>query len=245
MSLYYPSISRRVKIITITHKAPVETLQTTPTSLPTAKPVSPQKSYTVASTDLPTTDVVPDKIQYQAMVFVAGKNTDTVSQTVYIEVYLNGTLVRSASSTVGAGYYWTASIWVADVKVGDVIDVYIWASDTAVNWDYDAYQIQVMNIVPISNNLIATLAFNTTHYPLTRGTPSTVGAYGYDIINFDVVIIASNVLSGSAVLTFPINKHIFAYIPDLYGSYLILDASITYRPYYRKQYLINTVKVLY
>jgi hypothetical protein len=238
-------LAPETKIINVTHKAPVETLQATPTALPTAKPATPQKSWTVASTDLPTCDVAPDKIQFQAFIVVAGKNTDTVAQTVYVDVHVNGTLRVSGSASIPADYYWTANIFVGDVKIGDVIDVYVWASATTVNWDYDAYQIQVMNIVPKSG-LILTCAFNTTAFNLTSGNPLIQGTAYHYVVNLDLVAVVSNASSGSVSMLYAGNQFILTYLVGYaYRNFIGFLTDSTYRPRYYRQAVVLTVEVVY
>jgi len=136
-------LRKPVKIIEITLKDPTETLQATPTSLPTAEPATSQIVRTIAEADLPTISVNGSPNIFQAKCtawFVTGgKNTDTASRRVYYRALKNDASIRTGSMSVPAGYYWTLRFYFYDVIAGDTIEFRLWATTTKVNWDYDAY----------------------------------------------------------------------------------------------------------
>jgi len=235
------------KLITFTHQVPTETKQSTPTPLPTAKPSTPQKTITITSGMLPTFDAPLDDIKYQIAIWVGGRNTDTVSRYVYVDIALNGVTVISSSKDVGAGYYWTFSGFVSGVKVGDVIGIYLWASATTVNWAYDAYQVQVMSVLVCQNELLFDVSFESEFFNL-------VNPYAYSVVcesrglvcssqGFGIAIVDST--RGRAPNIFPIDKVIETY----YGGYhrnwsIILATSNAYCPWYIKQACIRRLGVV-
>jgi len=231
-------------LITFTHKAPSETLMSTPVSLPTSKPSTPQLSIEITSEMMPTSDVAPESVGYQLAVYVAGKNTDTVAQTVYVEVVLNGTTVISRSTSVSAGYYWTFSGFVSNVDVGDVVDVYMWATSSLVNWDYYAYQVQVMRVAYWSGSLVYDLAFTSAGAGLTKGSPSVASTGNLYVYTQGLVAAVSNASSGRVTNVLPIGKLIATHYGDYYINYGTIASSSTSRPYYHRQYYIYQLGVV-
>jgi len=129
---------------TITYPDPYENLQDTPTDLPTAEPEAPQMSYTVASGDLPVIlPSLPDNGKYVVYLIAAGKNTSTSEQTVYYRMKKNGTDICNGGSSVSTDYFYTRMFWFFDVQPDDVLEIYLWASSSEVNWDYEARFIYV------------------------------------------------------------------------------------------------------
>lgn len=174
--------ARALQSYTITYPSPDETLLGTPEVLPTSEPATPQISYTIATGHLPM--VSPTGLEYvlTALLYAAGKNTDTTSRTVYYRILKNGSSVATGSSRVLGGYFYT---WnhcnFFDVQVGDVIACKLWASGANVNWDYKALMLDLTR--PGSANvLVEKLAVTLAKTQvLSLGTPNNVprGVYPY------------------------------------------------------------------
>jgi hypothetical protein len=233
------------KEISVTHKTPVETLQTTPTSLLATKPTSPTKSITITSDSLPSCSEAPEIIQYQLFLCLGGKNESSTDQTLYYEIDVNGSLRASGQSSIPATNYWTISAFISDVKVEDVIDVYLWASSTLVNWDYDAYQVQVMNIVPKSKTLIWTCFFTATRYDLIQGSPSIFAETYPQLLDLDENPVVTGMDYGGTYNCFPLSIFLITENGGLSKDTVFVDSSPSLRPYYRSQHVVEKIKVVY
>lgn len=162
------------KTFTITYPAPVETLDATPPDLPTTLPGSPQFSLTLAAGDLPTIAPAPmNTPKYHALLYLGGLNTSAFGRTISFEVYKNAVLVDAPTGTPPAGYYWTLNAFIPDVADGDTLEVFAYASDVDVEWDYQAYAIVVdeVQLAP-PDRILARLTYTMAAHPvLASGTP--------------------------------------------------------------------------
>ena len=194
-----PYIKKELKIFTVTHTSPVETVQATPTSLPTSEGTTPTKEYSLTDSDFPSISPSPYVVSYTAIIVLGGKNTDTASQTVHWEIKLNGSSIVSSSLSVSAGYYWTVQEHVDNVKSGDVIDVYLWASATSVNWSYDMYLVRVYHLRPVSDTLIYSLSVVYGGKYTLSSDQGLENIDGYEYLNIKSgnVVIASDVASAN------------------------------------------------
>jgi len=224
---------------TITYPAPYENLQDTPTDLPTAEPGTPQISYTVASGDLPVIlPSLPDNGKYVAYLIAAGKNTSASSQTVYFRMKKNGASITNGSSSVSAGYFYTRMFWFFDVQPGDVLEIYLWASSSEVNWDYEARFIYVTRMGRI-DVLHKDFTIDLGRLPvLNQGSPS------YSTSSFTLFF------NEDIYLSFTYKRSFKFYYPELefykFGTITRGDEidsndsyqrnSSSYRPYYYRNY---------
>jgi hypothetical protein len=222
--------------------APVENLQTTPTSLPTTEPATSQWTKTLTNADFPTITPTPYNVAHVACVYLAGKNTDTASQTVYWRMIKNGASVATGSASVSAGYYYTVNAFFLGVVAGDVIEVRLWASATTVNWDYDGFQIQPSRIVTTEalNSPCYTYFKNVIACPtLVKGSPSVYAFGSIYVQHLDQNLQAINYATGFDVL-YP--KATYCLYRLYYGDYANLNSAIvstsaSYRPYYYRNYV--------
>lgn len=166
------------KTFTITFASPRENLQETPTTLPTSEPETPQVSYTVQSSDMPTLNPRPYSCKYIAVVYAAGKFV--TAGTLYWRMKKNGSSVRTGSSSISANNYYTVNAFFFDVDVGDVLEIALWSDQTDSDWDYDAIFVYVTRFQPFNLHsprkvILAQIRMyneNATYPTLTQGNPS-------------------------------------------------------------------------
>lgn len=107
------------------------------TSVPTG--MTPTVSFTVnASTMVPSFSGV-NVLSYKPIygLNVAGQNTNGSSQTVYYNIYKNGSTYKNGSSSIVNNNYWTVSLQDGSLNNGDKLDFYIWTPATSgVNYFY-------------------------------------------------------------------------------------------------------------
>jgi len=165
-----------LKDLRITYKTPYESLQATPTSLPTTEPATSQIIYTVAEADLPNFNMTVESRIIVALMYAGGKNTDAAAQTVYWRMLRNGASVATGSGSISADYFWTLSSFFTNVAVGDVLEIRLWATATTVNWDYEARQLQFSRVALLEKYVLLLCNFiGLSAQPvLTLGTPSVV-----------------------------------------------------------------------
>lgn len=230
-------------------KAPVENLQATPTSLPTAEPATGQWRKTLDAGDFPTITPTPYNVAHIAYVCLAGKNTDAATQTLYWKMIKNGASVATGSLSVSAGYYYTVSAFFYGVVAGDVIEVRLWATSANVNWDYDGFQIQPSRIVTTEalnspcyvnfKNVIACPTF-------VKGAPGVSTTAGYAPYHCDAF---SLTLYGSSSFDVLFPKATFCLCRLSYGDYnnannALTSTSPTYRPYYYRNCVPLTISLV-
>ena len=103
-------------------------------TLPTEKPGTPQWSYTVQESDMhPYMDRFYQGVTYIACAFSTGSEAvASLQTTAYIEVYRTRdtvtTLQEDDDGTVNVGEF-TECWFEVEVEPGDIIDVYLWASN--------------------------------------------------------------------------------------------------------------------
>jgi len=240
------------QIITIELPSAVENLQSTPTSLPTSEPTESQISITLAEADLPVVKLndspnIPT-ITYIALVYAGGKNTDTASQTVYWRMLKNGSSLSNGSFSVSADYYWTISAGFFDVNAGDTIELRLWASSSAVNWDYDAHTCQVSRLFPYASGISKVLWVQTKdiveHPTLSSGNPYTL-SYSYYFVNPRTGSSLREVGTGEYEQIEWWKDHVFrVYLGDYsYQNNAMYRTSSTYRPYYSRNNLPTKILI--
>jgi hypothetical protein len=162
-----------LKTLTITLQSPQETLQGTPTTLPTSEPSegNEQITCTVQSSDLPTFSVSPGSKVWVAYVYAGGKFVTAGS--LYWRMKKNGVSVANGSGTVSANLYYTRLFCFYNVEVGDVLKISLWSNRSDSNWDYNAYFVYPTRIC-VSSRLRAMLNVtytNMQYTALTLGAP--------------------------------------------------------------------------
>jgi hypothetical protein len=155
-------------------ETPQETLQGSPTTLPTTEPGSgsEQVSYTVQTADLPTFSFAVKSQVWLAILFGAGKVA--TAATISYRMQKNGASVATGTKSVSLNQYYTIGCYFYNVAVADVLTISLWSTQTDSNWDYNAYQIHPSRIIPFNSNLFP-YTVNTVglHPILTVITPST------------------------------------------------------------------------
>jgi hypothetical protein len=228
-----------LKTLNITYQTPQETLLGTPETLPTSEPATPQISYTVAQSDLPTFNMSPYQKKWVAIVIGAGKAV--TAATIYYRMKKNGASVATGSSSVSANYYYTRECFFYDVAVGDVLELALWSNQTDSNWDYKAYQIQVSRLILLDKPRLLSpcnFAALATQPVLTLGNPSSTTNYLY-IYHIDQYLIGINSATSLDVI-YP--KNTYGMFREYYGDYAYFNSSIArtdtaYRPYYYCNYV--------
>jgi hypothetical protein len=223
-------------------KDPVENLQATPTSLPTTEPTTSQWSKTLAAADFPTITPTPYSVSHIACVYLAGKNTDTVSQAVYWRMIRNGTSVSSGSVGVSAGYFYTVNAFFYGVVAGDVIEVRLWATSANVNWDYDGFQVQPSRILTAEAlNSPCYINFNSlaTCPTLVKGAPNVYSTGSICVYHLDLFLTS---ITTPTIYDMLFPKATSSFYKLYYGDASNLNsalgvASSSYRPYYYRNYV--------
>lgn len=244
--------------ISITYQSPQETLQGTPTTLPTSEPTAgnEQVKYTVASGDLPTfSGCQPVLLDYCAIVYAAGKAI--TAATISWRMKKNGTNVATGSQAVAANTFYTVSAFFegasgVGLQVGDVLTVSLWSNQADSNWDYNAYQVHCTRLQPSQNRMKQTLC-NVTYInasiALASGNPSAnatgsvlifSSSYGYNGLNNGTYVYPSITMYSQAYL--------FRLLYEDYVTYAntaIVNTHATYRPYYVRDYLPTSISFRY
>lgn len=133
------------KTITISYPTPTETLQGTPTTLPTSEPGTPQVSYTVAATDPPTIGLTLYSKVLIGVVIAGGKvNT---AATISWRMKHNGSSVTTGSTSVAASTYYTIQAFFYNCAVGDTLQISLWSNESDSNWDYNTYYVHFTRLV--------------------------------------------------------------------------------------------------
>jgi hypothetical protein len=233
-----PSIFTSLKTLYIAYQNPKETL-IAPQTLPTSEPETPQITYTVTATDLPSLSLTPYKKVWVASVFGAGRVV--TAATIYYRMKKNGVSVKSASLSVSANFYYTCHCFFYDVKVGDVLELALWSNKTDSNWDYKAYQIQVSRLILFDKPRLlvpCNFAALSTQPVLTLGSP----------VYFPQLLYPCHLdkaLSGISAATFYESlypKDTYGLFRVNYGDYSYQNGcswvtSVSYRPYYYRNYV--------
>jgi hypothetical protein len=234
-----------LKTLTITYRTPQETLLSTPQSLPTTEPSTPQISYTVASTDLPTLSLKVTKT-WTALLYGAGRNTGSTSQTLYWRMKKNGTNVATNSSTITQNYYYTVNAYFYDISVGDVLELSLWASSSNLNWDYKAFQVQVTRI-NLFNNLLLLKPCNfkaiSAQPVLTSGNPVAASTTNIRVHHLDANLDnISAAKSYTALMPGPLYKTYRLNTGDFTSNIASVNSHSSNRPYYNQQYVPTTIE---
>ena len=152
----------------LTYPAAQETYDAAGTALPTSEPATSQIIYTITSADLPVSTDKTASMKFTAFLYGGGKNNGASSATVYYRILKNGTSVASGSSAVNTNYYYTVNCYqLYDVKVGDVIEIRLWASAATVDYRYKAMNVIATRYVP--GGVLNRLLLNFSYLPVAAG----------------------------------------------------------------------------
>ena len=246
--------------ISIAYQSPQETLQGTPTTLPTSEPTAgnEQVKYTIASGDLPTfSGCLPVLPVYCAIVYAAGKAI--TAATISWRMKRNGTSVATGTQAVGANTFYTVSAFFegpsgVGLVAGDILTVSLWSNQTDSNWDYNAYMAHCTRLQPSQNRFKQTLCnvtyiIATTPTVLVSGVPSAVTTSGMLVMHTSY---GYNSLSAGTYVYPTITMYTGAYLFRLYNEdYLtyantaIVNTHATYRPYYTRDALPTSISFRY
>jgi hypothetical protein len=169
--------------VSISYPDPDETPLETPVDLPTSEPAEAQISYTLASGHMPMWSPFELPHSKMMMLYTGGKNTSGGTLTVYWRVKVNGVNNSVGSNTaVSASAYWTLNSLGLPIpaSVGDVVDVYLWASGAGVELRYKAFACTPTRIGPYDIALADVVVVMDGFYPtLAKGPRPQQGSAGY------------------------------------------------------------------
>ena len=133
----------------LTYPAAQETYDAAGSALPTAEPAVSQIVYTIQESDLPVSTDKAAAMKFTALLYGGGKNNGASSATGYYRILKNGVSVTTGSSPVAANNYYTISCYqLYDVKVGDVVEIRLWASAATMDHRYKAMSVAISRYVP-------------------------------------------------------------------------------------------------
>lgn len=234
-----------LKTLNITYQTPQETLLSTPETLPTSEPATPQIGYTVQGSRLPSLSYKPYQAVYVALVFGAGKFVTT--GTLYWNMKKNGVSVTTGSGTMTANYYYTLSAFFFDVNVGDVLELALWSSVTNSNWDYKALAICVSRIIPFAKIRIlapVTIADFVTYPILTLGNPGDYSTSALYPLHDDYALPSITTTRTYDCLYCKSNGLFRVGSGDYsYANTVQLRQSSSTRPYYYRNYLPTRISL--
>jgi hypothetical protein len=240
---------RGVKNLATTLQTPQETLQGSPTTLPTTEPSTPQIGYTVASGDLPTFSVTPYS-QYWLAYLIGGGKAVTAA-TVSARMKKNGSSVATQGNSVAANTYYTYEAFFLNCAVADSLQMSLWSNQSDSQWDYQAYCVLPTRIVMKSSlPIYAPFNFNTvTGVPtFTKGNPSVFNLASHLWFVETEDIAQANSIVINAAQNFkclhPAGTYGFGclYIGDFNNSNsLVIHTSGSYRPYYDQDYYPTSI----
>jgi len=236
--------------LNITYQTPQETLQETPTVLPTTEPGTATFSYTVATGDLPTFDGVPLSQSFVALLYASGLNTTAIPAIISYRIKKNGASLVTSTATAAASQYWTLCLFNASlvgVVAGDVLDVYLWQTTTnALGWSWQGFavnvsRIQVEKASKLHLNMIYTISGS---YPIFIN--GTVYSSGSNVVtpaqsSGAVTMSLSNTRTFNAIRFYSTGSYAYrAYYGDLSASCFIANHASNH-PYYYNNYKITSL----
>lgn len=121
--------------------------------LPTSEPATPQITYTVQASDIPTfSGHTPFSYDIVPLLYACGKNS-TVSTTINFRMKINDVSINNgnnSSQTANFFYTYTVSRY-APVQVGDVVSFSLWSTQSDVTLDYSCFTTAVtrMQLAPM------------------------------------------------------------------------------------------------
>lgn len=221
--------------ITIAYPAPRETLLGVPDPLPTSEPITPQVSFTIDASDMPTvTGLIAGAYTYIGFMYAAGHNTSGDVRTLGARYDRNGITQFSGDNvgTVSDGNCWTYSNHLGgnpwgDIEVGDVLEMWFWADAAGMDVDYQAlalYPTQLRS--EVDGQLLISARYTPALLPaLTLGTPSQWLIFG--------AIVSSGLALSTQLGGFPSDVEAIVFNTGIYGAFLnseLADDSV--RPSY-------------
>jgi len=226
-----------------------ENLMSTPESLPTEEPTTPQISITIGESDLPSITLKPDIARYVGVFLTGGKNESADAQTVYVKILKNGSAIKTMSASVSAGYYWTWEFFVRYVYLSDQIDIKMWATSSEVNWDYEAREFQPSKSVWFKDRILIfyEIVEITKNPSLTKGNPYVKSYYWAEMFHKnsdDWIIPDITTYEGWSFGTE--NGFWVIYLGDIYkynDGFMLSHSS--YRPYYYQNKFPTKMRIRY
>jgi hypothetical protein len=233
-----------LKTLTITYRTPQETLRSSPQTLPTAEPATPQVEYTVTSDSLPAMNIYVHRAVYTASVYAGGRFP--TAGTLNWRMRRNAVSVATSSASVAANNFYTVNAFFYDVRVGDVLEIALWSSVTNSQFDYSAFQVQVTRVIPMKRQRLLMPCNFTVVSPqptLTLGTPGVVVTRPCLIYSVDLPTVSQTSARNVPVL----------YAGDTFGIYRVGDGDntnanlaavathATNRPYYYRNAVPTTI----
>ena len=170
-------VSGSLKRYTISLPTPKESLST-PETLPTTEPVTPQIEYTITTEDLPVITPKPYPNIYTCFLYGAGKFTS--AGTLYWRILYNGASVRTGNSAIAANTFYTVNSYTRIAGAGDTIGMKLWSDKTDSVWDWKglfcmATRVQLFKPDSPQKSLISHFRItrtDTTTYPtFSLGSP--------------------------------------------------------------------------
>lgn len=228
------SLVQPKQTVEVTLATPREELLSTPEELPTSEPATSQIVYTIQESDL---SILPSGAvcTYTALLYGAGKNAGGASATVYYRLLKNGASVQIGSSSVAAGYFYTVNCFnLCGVKVGDTVELRLWASAAGVNWDYKALAACPTRVKAWRDKqVLIDAGYSSTAFPtLTLGTPVVGAAQDPLPHNYDNPYSRSyNTKAGEAFVPGPVKSMVAVFYGDNSQS-TVFQTHSTYRPLY-------------
>jgi hypothetical protein len=233
-----------LKTLNITYPTPQETLLSTPQTLPTTEPATPQISYTVAAGDFPTFNPPVYMKKHIALLYAGGKAV--TAATISWRMKKNGLSVATGTINVAANTFYTLSAFFGvDIVAGDVLEIALWSNQTDSNWDYKAYQIQATRVLPTNKpRYLTKVSFTVGAAPaLTLGNPS-VGLTQSLKIWYSDIIFAAAAASFSVDAVYGGNNYGIYRLGYADSDYANTGAALTdatYRPRYYRNYVITQI----
>ena len=152
----------------LTYPVPQETYDAAGTALPTTEPAVSQIVYTVQESDLPTSTDKAAAMKFTALLYGGGRNTGAAAATVNYRILKNGASVSTSNASVAANNYYTISCYqLYDIKVGDTVEIRLWASAVTVDYRYKAMSIIATRYVP--GGILNRLLLNFSYLPVAAG----------------------------------------------------------------------------
>jgi hypothetical protein len=241
-----------LKTFNITYPSAYEKLLGTPISVPNqgTLPGTPIDTYTVTSSVFPTIAPNPISVKYTGMLILSGKNTDSATKTINYQINKNGSNVLAGTFSATNAQYWTDMFFkFMDVAIGDVIDIYLYCSTSAlINYDYVAFTIVPTQLFLSKATLIKDASFNVSlNSTLSLGTPNssfTAPWYVYPSTVVSSTAYSVQMTANVSGLSFNPQVNAYSFGRAQYGDssgygngiYIASNNHATNHPYYVRNY---------
>lgn len=215
-------------------------------SLPPTEPETPQVSYTVSGALWPSLASLPKGTTAirTALLCAGGKNTSAETRTVNYRILKNGDSVKTGSSSIAAGYYYTYSFWeFYDITEGDVLDCKMWRGEwSGLDYRFKGLAVFLTSVQPfgkacltrdITYANVALLPLFDTQYALRY----------YDLSSNYAPMLFADLLSSSSsnlnkdVLCWTVGSHKLGYGDKTIATFLKTSPNVDEFPYYVCDYV--------